>query len=61
MIRIFVVFLAMIIAVRLLSIIIRSIRAYSRGNVEHKKKSGGEVGEGWIVEDRENNENKADQ
>ena len=60
MFRILLIFLGMIIVTRLLSIVIRSIQAYSRGNVEHKKKPKGEVGEGWIVEDREDKDKRAD-
>jgi len=50
--RLLLIFLGLIIVVRLLSIIIRSIRMSSKHNVQHKKKGGKEVGEGWIVEDR---------
>jgi hypothetical protein len=49
-----------LIIIRLLSIIIRSAKIYSRGNVQQKKKREGEVGEGWIVEDRMDEEKKDD-
>ena len=60
MIRLLLIFLGMIIVVRLLSIVIRSIKMYSQGSVPHKKKPKGKVGEGWIVEDREDKDKKAD-
>ena len=60
MFRLLLIFLAMVIVVRLLSIVIRSIRYYSRGSVQHKKKREGEVGEGWIVDDRVDEDKKAD-
>ena len=50
----------MVIVVRLLSIVIRSIKYYSHGSVQHKKKDGKEVGEGWIVDDRIDEDKKAD-
>jgi len=50
----------MIIIVRLLSIVIKGIKMYSRGSVQHKKKRKEEVGEGWIVEDRVDEDKKAD-
>jgi hypothetical protein len=60
LLRILLIFLGMIIVVRLLSIVIRSIKYYSRGSLQHKKKTGKEVGEGWIVEDRADEDKKAD-
>ena len=33
---------------------------YSRGSVEHKDRRGKEVGEGWIVEDKTDEEEKKD-
>lgn len=60
MIRLLLIFLGMVIAVKLLSIIIRSIKMFSQGSVQHKKRPKGEVGEGWIVEDREDEDKKAD-
>jgi hypothetical protein len=56
--RLLLIFLGLLIIVRLLSIIIRSARMYSRGGVQHKKKPGREVGEGWIVEDRTDEDKK---
>jgi hypothetical protein len=58
--RILLIFLGLIIIVRLLSIAIRSVRMYSRGSVEHKDRRGKEVGEGWIVEDKTDEEEKKD-
>jgi hypothetical protein len=40
--------------------VIKSIKTYSRGSVQHKKKGEKEVGEGWIVEDRLDEDKKAD-
>ncbi|UCE66504.1 MAG: hypothetical protein JSU85_00390 [Candidatus Zixiibacteriota bacterium] len=60
MLRLLLILLAMIIIVRLLSIVIKGIKMYSRGGVQHKKKRKEEVGEGWIVEDRVDEEKKAD-
>ena len=60
MLRLLLIFLAMIIIVRLLSIVIKGIKMYSRGSVQHKKKRKEEVGEGWIVEDRVDDDKKAD-
>lgn len=60
MFRILLIFLGMVIVVRLLSIVIRSIKMFSQGAMPHKKKPKGEVGEGWIVEDREDKDKKAD-
>jgi len=50
----------MIILVRLLSIIIRTVKTYSRRNVQDDKKRKEKVGEGWIVEDRVDEDKKAD-
>lgn len=60
MFRLLLIFLGLIIVVRLLSIIVRSVRMYSRGSVQHKKDREREVGEGWIVEDRTDEEKKKD-
>jgi|GEM_PF-3553088 len=60
MLRLLLIFLGLIIIVRLLSILIKSIKIYSRGSVQHKKKGEKEVGEGWIVEDRLDEDKKAD-
>jgi len=58
--RLLLIFLGLIIVVRLLSIIVRSVRMYSRGSVQHKNKPDREVGEGWIVEDRTDEDKKKD-
>jgi hypothetical protein len=60
LLRLLLIFLGMIIVVRLLSIVIRSIRNYTRGSVQHKRRGEEEVGEGWIVEDRMDDDKKAD-
>jgi hypothetical protein len=60
MLRLLLIFLGMIIVVRLLSIVIRSVKYYSRGSVQNKKSGQKKVGEGWIVEDRVDDDKKAD-
>jgi hypothetical protein len=60
MLRLLLIFLGMIIVVRLLSIVIRSVKYYTRGSVQHKKGGQKKVGEGWIVEDRVDDDKKAD-
>jgi hypothetical protein len=60
LLRLILIFLGLIIIVRLLSIIVRSVKMYSRGSVQHKKKRDREVGEGWIVEDRADEDEKKD-
>lgn len=60
MLRLLLILLGLIIIVRLLSIVIRGIKMYSRGSVQHKKKGQKKVGEGWIVEDRIDEDEKSD-
>ncbi len=57
MFRVLLIFLAMLIITRLISILIRSVRMYTRESVNHKKGEK-EVGEGWIVEDRVDEDEK---
>lgn len=58
MFRVLLIFLAMLIVVRLISILIRSVRTFTRESVQQKKREK-EVGEGWIVEDRVDEDEKS--
>ena len=60
MFRLLLYFLGIYLIIKFISSIISNIKTPSRGNVENKKKREGEVGEGWIVEDRMDENKKAD-
>lgn len=59
MLRLILIIIAALILFRLLSSLLRGIGKGSRRDMP-KKKPGGKVGEGWIVDDTDDKEKKAD-
>ena len=55
LIRLILIVLGLIVAVRLVRIISNSISAFREGNLPDKKPKG-EVGEGWIVDEEKDKE-----
>jgi hypothetical protein len=50
LLRLLLIAFAFYLVIRLIGIVIRSVKAYKYGSISRKKRRG-EVGEGWIVDD----------
>jgi hypothetical protein len=55
LIRLILIVLGLVVAVRLIKIVAKSVRAFKEGNLPDRKPKG-EVGEGWIVDEKKDKE-----